>query len=112
MLTNPFSLSHRGRLVSDRTTKQPKLNCRNWECGVVIPILRDSYPGHETQGGDGNGTGDEKGGGKGKEKEEDETLLDIFKGTVPVPMRVPGRRYEGFGGASRKPWYFMEMDEM
>ncbi|RPA83829.1 phospholipase D/nuclease [Ascobolus immersus RN42] len=27
-----------GKLVMDRSTKQPKLNVRNWECGVVIPV--------------------------------------------------------------------------
>ncbi|KAI0554935.1 tyrosyl-DNA phosphodiesterase-domain-containing protein [Xylaria curta] len=27
-----------GRLVKDRASGQPKLNCRNWECGVLIPI--------------------------------------------------------------------------
>ncbi|KAL4872052.1 hypothetical protein BDV12DRAFT_162942 [Aspergillus spectabilis] len=99
-----------GRLVSDRLTKQPKLNCRNWECGVVVPILKDSE--HETQDNGDDIDGIEKGKGKSEGKEEDETLLDIFKGKVPVPMQVPGRRYEEFGGASRKPWYFMEMDEM
>ncbi|KAL5339681.1 tyrosyl-DNA phosphodiesterase-domain-containing protein [Aspergillus crustosus] len=103
-----------GRLVFDRSTKEPKLNCRNWECGVVVPVLRQSDPGLGTQdnGDDTSRNNDNSGKGKGMDsvKEENETLLEIFKGTVPVPMKVPGRRYEGTGGPSRKPWYFMEMD--
>jgi hypothetical protein len=31
----------RGRLVKDKASKSPKLNCRNWECGVVIPISKN-----------------------------------------------------------------------
>lgn len=33
-------------------------------------------------------------------------MLDVFRGTVPVPMNVPGKKYES--DARLKPWYFME----
>ena len=90
----------------DRTTKQPKLNCRNWECGVVVPVFENrnksgavnstststtssaSSSQTQTQNDDGTGGG----------------LVGLFAGTVPVPMRVPGRYYEG----GRKPWFFSE----
>lgn len=75
----------RGRLVKDRTSNQPKLNCRNWECGVIIPV----------PAGDGIlGSND---------KDQDPPGMDIFQGTVPVPMIVPGEEYGG-----RKPWFYSE----
>lgn len=55
-----------GKLTKDRSTKTPKLNCRNWECGVVIPLGRT---GARTSG------------------------LDAFQGVVPVPMQFPGEAY-------------------
>ena len=51
-----------GKLTFDRSTKRPKLNCRNWECGVIVPVSR---------------VGGSKGG------------LKMFDGTVPVPMQIP-----------------------
>ncbi|KAL6235992.1 hypothetical protein BDW75DRAFT_123752 [Aspergillus navahoensis] len=104
-----------GRLVYDRTRKQPKLNCRNWECGVVIPVIEEKKniddPDASTEGNTeeetesqlGNQTGKRKG-VVGKGKEENGGLLDIFRGTVPVPMRLPGQRYEG--QQARQPWYY------
>lgn len=40
------------------------------------------------------------------EDKEGGGMLDVFHGTVPVPMCVPGKKYEG--DARLKPWYFME----
>lgn len=84
---------NRGRLVQDRTStiksnpKPPKLNCRNWECGVIVPVSEsEKKPDDEVKEGGG--------------------MLDVFRGTVPVPMSVPGKKYEG--DARLKPWYFME----
>ena len=54
-----------GRLVLDRSSKQPRLNCRNWECGIVMPVPTD---------------GSEEG-------------LDIFKSVLPTPMVVPAESY-------------------
>ncbi|KAL4999081.1 tyrosyl-DNA phosphodiesterase-domain-containing protein [Aspergillus recurvatus] len=104
-----------GRLVYDRTKKQPKLNCRNWECGVVIPVVEEKKniddPDASTEGDTEEETeprtGDQPGKSKGvagKDKEENGGLLDIFRDTVPVPMRLPGQRYEGQRG--RQPWYY------
>ncbi|KAL4884082.1 tyrosyl-DNA phosphodiesterase-domain-containing protein [Aspergillus karnatakaensis] len=99
-----------GRLVSDRTTKKPKLNCRNWECGVVVPVVKNTTPDYETQSSDEEDTADDKvagkgkGKGKAKGKEENHDLLTIFKGTVPVPMKIPGRKFEDASGGVREPW--------
>ena len=88
------------KLVKDRATKLPKLNCRNWECGVLIPAGLDPQgqdrksdvltefrePATKTS----NGTFVRGG-------------LQVFKDSVPVPMQYPGEEYQG-----KKPWYFQE----
>ncbi|BCR88975.1 uncharacterized protein ACHE_50173S [Aspergillus chevalieri] len=81
-----------GRLVQDRAStvksnpKPPKLNCRNWECGVIVPVSEnEKRPDGDRECG---------------------RMLDVFRSTVPVPMSVPGKKYEGDGRL--KPWYFME----
>ncbi|KAL3448542.1 tyrosyl-DNA phosphodiesterase-domain-containing protein [Aspergillus insuetus] len=102
-----FSESAWGRLVQDRSTKQPKLNCRNWECGVIVPVIKQKPTTTNAERTTNNSEeGFSRKQGKGSKVEENTSLLDIFAGTVPVPMRVPGPRFDG----SRKPWYFMEMD--
>ncbi|KAI9677600.1 MAG: hypothetical protein M1817_006554 [Caeruleum heppii] len=77
-----------GRLVKDKTTKAPKLNCRNWECGVLIPI-RGAAP--DRLPGESGGTSVAK--------------MDCFEGKVPVPMRVPGAEY-----GARRPWFYARVD--
>ncbi|PNY23492.1 Uncharacterized protein TCAP_06528 [Tolypocladium capitatum] len=67
-----------GRLVKDRISGKAKMSCRNWECGVVVPL------GMASKEGDGA------------------TDLRVFDGTVPVPMQVPGREY----GPNDEPWFY------
>ncbi|PLB49439.1 putative tyrosyl-DNA phosphodiesterase [Aspergillus steynii IBT 23096] len=112
-----------GRLVQDRSTKQPKLNCRNWECGVLVPIIHkkqdrnaaatESAGQKDETGIDPDETSSESSSKMDKEESketgppvdfESSTSLDVFKGCVPVPMELPGARY----GADRKPWYNMD----
>ncbi|KAI9782798.1 MAG: hypothetical protein M1816_001708 [Peltula sp. TS41687] len=76
-----------GRLVHDKTTKQPKLNCRNWECGVVVPMPPSSPGGRSTH------------------TPATATEMDVFTGHVPVPMQHPGAPYE-----SKTPWFNSEPD--
>jgi len=71
-----------GRLVQDRASKQPKLNCRNWECGVVIPVLENGVERPLRAAGN---------------------SLVVFNDTVPVPMRFPAPAY-----GAKKPWYYTE----
>ncbi|KAI1489903.1 phospholipase D/nuclease [Biscogniauxia mediterranea] len=78
-----FSLEIRGRLVKDKSTGLPKLNCRNWECGVIIPVPADS-------------TTD-------KSHHAD---LTAFQSSVPVPMEFPGEAYGA--SASKRPWLLVE----
>ncbi|KAG9239404.1 tyrosyl-DNA phosphodiesterase domain protein [Amylocarpus encephaloides] len=74
-----------GHLSKDRTTQQPKLNCRNWECGVIFPVRASD--GDVVQRGN-NGT----------------PGMEVFTGHVPVPMIVPGEEYAG-----RTPWFNTKM---
>ncbi|KAI0860975.1 tyrosyl-DNA phosphodiesterase-domain-containing protein [Xylaria cubensis] len=67
-----------GRLVKDRASGQPKLNCRNWECGVLIPIEGEAVkPG-----------------------------WGAFDKKIPIPMVVPGEAYGKSN--SKRPWFFLE----
>ncbi|KAL2418151.1 hypothetical protein ABEF95_011367 [Exophiala dermatitidis] len=74
-----------GRLIQDKATKQPKLNCRNWECGVIIPLVAEGKLDPDNLNGKSN-SGHKAG-------------LEMFEHLVPVPMRYPGERFEG-----KKPW--------
>ncbi|KAJ5768877.1 hypothetical protein N7520_003436 [Penicillium odoratum] len=83
-----------GRLVKDRQTNRPKLNCRNWECGVLVPVttkapqslqdaeLRDSRP------------------------QPRDLPAEIFENTIPVPMIIPAPSLDD----QLKPWFFMGED--
>ena len=73
-----------GKLVRDQRTKAPKLTCRNWECGVLIPVhLNDAQPELGIP--------------------DSVCNMDVFRAHVPVPMVYPGEMY-----GTRKPWYFTE----
>lgn len=81
VLRPPFRVSEsltrlcRGRLVREKASGQPKLTCRNWECGVVVPVVReDSAEGNDRQ-------------------VRDDDRLATFEGCVPVPMHTPGAAY-------------------
>lgn len=79
--------SIRGRLTMDRQTGNPKLTCRNWECGVVVPSTSSDSPTTAA------GTGQEEG-------------LSCFLGRIPVPIVWPSEAYGKNG--SRRPWFFLE----
>jgi hypothetical protein len=112
-----LSLLIRGRLVKDQKTKLPKLNCRNWECGVIVPVpLKSTAASQSKRGSEVEGEGEnenEKGSQTTvKEKEMDiesavtktvkqREISDIFQGVVPVPMIFPGEVY-----GTRHPWFF------
>jgi Tyrosyl-DNA phosphodiesterase len=87
-----------GRLVRDRTTKQPKLNIRNWECGVVVPVPAQA----STRDMDGEGKGKEVDRGSNG-PEAGPPSIDVFDGVVPVPMLVPGEVY-----GRKRPWFYSE----
>jgi hypothetical protein len=72
-----------GKLVYDRKEKKWKLNCKNWECGVLLPVSTD---GVATEAG--------------KDSVVD---MEAFKDVVEPPFMYPGIEYE-----DREPWYFQE----
>lgn len=77
--------------MKDRDTNKPKLNARNWECGVVIPV--DSTTSTSSPNGASvRGT-----------RWEAETLKEVFNGgVVPIPMELPGLPYQNL---ERRPWF-------
>ena len=90
----------------DKTSKSPKLNVKNWECGVLIPVSASETKSKECGGA---GAGRKLGGEVAKEdtpQEERRKPLDmeVFTGKVPVPMKVPGRRIS----QGRRPWFYTE----
>ena len=68
-----------GKVVTDKATKQPKLNARNWECGVVMQVPLD--------GNDGTG---------------EDLSMNVFKDTIGLPFTWPAEEY-----GARRPWFFM-----
>ena len=75
-------------MVQDKATKQPKLNCRNWECGVVIPVA--------------NGVS-EQGLEDFREDSPKMDSLDVFATIAPIPVKWPAESLEA---AKRAPWFF------
>lgn len=67
-------------------TKERKLNCRNWECGVLFSV--PCAPEQSTPAGD---------------MEPSIPAMDVFDGLVPVPMVIPSKMYK-----SKRPWFYGE----
>lgn len=82
-------------MVQDRGTKGPKLNCRNWECGVLVPVIRASSSLEKDEEKDDIGNSTNTG--------QDRDIAEVFGDTVPVPMRVPAPAYD----SGLKPWFGM-----
>ncbi|KAK6434726.1 hypothetical protein LTR95_009087 [Oleoguttula sp. CCFEE 5521] len=72
-----------GKLVYDKKAKEWKVTCRNWECGVLIPVLTGKEANTQRQ----DGLAD----------------MSVFDGVVKPPFMIPGVEYDG-----REPWYFQE----
>ncbi|KUI64949.1 Tyrosyl-DNA phosphodiesterase 1 [Cytospora mali] len=88
-----------GRLVKDRNTGQPKLNARNWECGVLIPVSTSRSTPMEDPKADGvppHGT------------TEGLQMLELFRDVVPIPIDLPGARYRDGDEAKLRPWFYQE----
>jgi len=90
----------------DKTSKSPKLNVKNWECGVLIPVSASAARSKEFGGaraGRTLGGGEEKGDAQ-QEVRKEPLGMELFAEKVPVPMNVPGRRI----AQGRKPWFYTE----
>lgn len=87
---------NRGRLVKDRATGQPKLNFRNWECGVLVPVTN---PDEESKS-DNSSQSDET--VRASSKPPAQYLpAEVFQNTVPVPMKLPAAQLK----EGREPWF-------
>ncbi|KAF2197973.1 phospholipase D/nuclease [Delitschia confertaspora ATCC 74209] len=64
----------------------PKIHCRNWECGVLVPVQEEVF--RYVQLEDGNVPG-----------------MEVFKGTLELPFQYPGEPY-----GTKRPWFFRSMD--
>ena len=74
-----------GKITKDRQLGLPRLTCRNWECGVVIPMKKAlSVP----KGIDGY-----------IDRNSDIRGMSMSDGIIPVPMHILGMRYRG-----QNPW--------
>ncbi|KAL2382387.1 hypothetical protein RJZ90_003304 [Blastomyces dermatitidis] len=96
-----------GRLVLDRSTTKPKLNCRNWECGVVIPIRHNdagklsSIP---STGRTATLLAKSESEDSSANSDDGSEVTTVFEPTIPVPMIVPAPRYHG----RNRPFFYME----
>lgn len=86
--------------MNNRTN--PKLSCRNWECGVlcqtpVTPVSGADSARHDTA------------------NQKSRLDMSVFLGSIPVPMVVPGDTY-GITTSSqalsqpqpKRPWLYQE----
>ncbi len=78
-------------MVKDRGTGKVKLTCRNWECGVIMPAPIAGSSSQEERPAIG----------------EQARMLDVFSGTVPIPVQVPAPKHGSDGGVDR-PWFFQD----
>ncbi|KAL0931608.1 tyrosyl-dna phosphodiesterase domain-containing protein [Colletotrichum truncatum] len=118
-----------GRLVKDRDTGTAKLNCRNWECGVLVAVGKDagiaatSTRGPAEQAAQARaraqkqmqkGCDVEESKEKQQQQQDDEdesaSLAGAFGATMPIPMKVPAGSYTSGESAASRPWFFMKAD--
>lgn len=101
----------RGRLVKDSKSGKPKMSCRNWECGVVLPagtrataaitrtgVSSGTKAPHATL----NATSSTDGPTKLDDNSESGDAMGMFANLVPIPMKMPGRPY----GPNEEPWFY------
>lgn len=108
-----------GKLVFDQKAKKWKINCRNWECGVLLPVSGEVLAAHRKSGGavvkkgkarvkvegEDSETESEDEGDEGPMRVVKEELVgfEVFDEIVKPPCEMPGERYDG-----KQPWYFQE----
>lgn len=96
-----MSKSAWGELPANRTEK--KITCRNWECGVLLPVANDKFPGKRSVDEDDNETESESEDPVSAEPAKTNVGTDVFRGLIDIPFEIPGPCYNG-----REPWYFTE----
>ena len=101
-----------GKLSFDKKDKAWKTICRNWECGVILPVpaakLGNSHIKGEKKAivkkesidGEDSETESED---EGVEETGDIVGMDVFSGFVDPPFEIPGQVF-----GDKEPWYFQE----
>lgn len=67
------------------------MNCRNWECGVIVPIISEKETEKKDKGPETHGTAPSA-----------PLPVEVFNDTVPIPMRVPAVPLS----ETRRPFFF------
>nr|POF18686.1 tyrosyl-dna phosphodiesterase 1 [Quercus suber] len=109
-----MSASAWGNLSYDRNRKEWKIICRNWECGVLLPVPdarltpkkeRKSVEAAKKDPADESETESETSETESEAGDEDDKIvgMDVFQGIVDPPFEIPGQLYGG-----REPWFFLE----
>jgi len=76
-----------GKVVNDSKRKENKLVCRNWECGVLIPVAGGVLGDDETSA---------------QSLERDVDIRKLFDSVIDIPFDIPSNEY-----GTKKPWYFL-----
>lgn len=109
-----FSESAWGKVVFDKK-KGWKVNCRNWECGVLLPVSDEMIEAcTRTREGDVKVKKEKIAGEDSETESEDEDVanefrmdelvgMEVFEHVVRPPFKIPGDSYDG-----REPWFFQE----
>lgn len=112
-----------GKVSFDKKRRQWKIGCRNWECGVLLPVPAERMEEHTRTGratvvkkghvdGEDSETASEDLETEGEDNGEDAdgakkstplVGIEVFDQIVRPPFEIPGRKYDG-----RQPWYFTE----
>lgn len=107
-----------GKVSFDAKKKAWKIGCRNWECGVLLPVSEakieawkqarsnvavKSEDDSETADEDETEDEDEVEAEKSGKVPEQLVGMEVFDEIVEPPFEIPGDKYNG-----RDPWYFME----
>lgn len=101
-----------GKLVYDKKEKAWKISCRNWECGVLLPVPEEKLGPQQGATGpikqeadeDSETESEDESSGKDVPREVDDIVgIDVFDDVVQPPFEIPGARYGG-----KQPWFFLE----
>jgi hypothetical protein len=105
-----------GKISFDNKLKAWKMSCRNWECGVLLPVpaeaivmsreaekkevIEEEHVDREDSETESEDEAEVTNGAK----ESDQLVgMEVFDHVAKPPFEIPGRKYDG-----TQPWYFTE----